>query len=375
MNARAARWTDAFLDEMRQQGDPPADAVITDLFEHEDVARVQELLGQLMANADRDPAGLPAPVKKYFDTTGQVDPAELPEAGLGERFFATHGPEIMLVLCAYSLPVDYANHRAVGVLYQTGFLAKRPNRRVAETAQMIVDVMTPGGLGPDGLGIRSAQKVRLMHASIRHLILRDEQLAWNVEELGIPINQADLAYTLMSFTHVVLEGLKKLDLEVVPEQAQAYLDAWRVVGRIMGIHPELIPHTLDEAAQLAEITQRRQMGPSMEGRVMTEAIIGVIQDVLGKSLEAYASSLVRFFVGARVADMLGVRRQFLRDRIVHVVAWLAALLDGLVERKADRRRFFRKLSLDLIQHFIDRELGPDTREFRIPTHLHDDWKP
>jgi hypothetical protein len=53
-------------------------------------------------------------------------------------------------------------------------LINHPFRRIVETAQFVLDVMAPDGLGHSGRGVRSAQKVRLMHAAIRHLILAAE---------------------------------------------------------------------------------------------------------------------------------------------------------------------------------------------------------
>jgi len=57
------------------------------------------------------------------------------------------------------------------VLFETGELYQRPNRRVFETLQMVVDVMSPGGLAAEGRGSLTALKVRLMHAAVRKLLL------------------------------------------------------------------------------------------------------------------------------------------------------------------------------------------------------------
>ncbi len=369
---RGTKWSDEHLEQLLRVGDPVADRTIDALFAQQNLSGIQRLLGRLVENDDPVPEKLPAVVRQYFDSV-VLDPSEVALAGHGERFFALHGPEIMLVLCCRSLPFDYANARAVQVLYQTGFLAKRPNLRVAQTAQMIVDVMSPGGLSPDGRGLRSAQKVRLMHAAVRRMILADPKLEWDVVRLGVPINQADLLYTLMSFSIVVLEGLERLDLEVNPLQAQAYLDAWRVVGRIIGLEPQNIPSTIAEAKQLTAILQRRQHAPSDAGREMTNALAGLVGDVLGP-LRGFRWSLLRFMCGRELSKTVGIPRRLLFDALVGVVAWIAEATDELVRSNPAGRRAFRWLSIRLIQHFIDQELGPKRRLFRIPTRLHDDWK-
>lgn len=366
------KWSDEWLESLRQVGDPAADSTIDALFAAQDLRGIQRLLGRLVENDDPVPEQLPAIVRQYFDSV-VLDPREVALAAHGERFFALHGPEIMLVLCCRSLPFDYANAHAVQVLFQTGFLAKRPNLRVAQTAQMIVDVMAPGGLSPDGRGLRSAQKVRLMHAAVRRMILADPNVAWDVEQLGVPINQADLLYTLLSFTIVVLEGLERLELDVLPIQAQAYLDAWRIVGRIMGLDPEHIPETVAEAKQLTATLQRRQHAPSEAGRQMTQALSELVGDVLGP-LRSFRWSLLRYLCGRELSSTVGIPRRMPLDLLVGVVAWIAEAVDSVVRSTPAGRRAFRWLSIRLIQHFIDQELGPKRRLFRVPTRLHDDWK-
>src|SRR6187549_451702 len=128
-----------------------------------------------------------------------------------------------MLLCCYSLPSSYAARKGVQVLHRTAYLAKRPNRRLFETAQFIVDVLSPGGLGPLGHGQRTAQKVRLMHAAIRHLILHDPNTRWPADDLGVPINQEDLLGTLMTFTWLILDGLSRLGVRLTPQEQQAYL--------------------------------------------------------------------------------------------------------------------------------------------------------
>ena len=65
-----------------------------------------------------------------------------------------------------------------------------------------------GALDAGGAGIRSAQKVRLMHDAVRHLILEH---GWD-PALGLPINQEDQLGTLLTFSAVILDGLRKLGL-------------------------------------------------------------------------------------------------------------------------------------------------------------------
>ncbi len=59
-----------------------------------------------------------------------------------------------------------------------------------ETSQMVINVMTPGGFEPNGTGIITIKKVRLMHASIRYYLKHPHinQKGWDTSTLGEPIN-------------------------------------------------------------------------------------------------------------------------------------------------------------------------------------------
>lgn len=360
------------LAELSELGDPEADEVVTQLLREQSLPAVQALLNTLTRNRQVIPEDLPAVVRRYFEQL-PVAPQELAASRAGERFFAQYGPEIMLILCCSALPFDYANARGVEVLTRTGFLTRQTNLRVAQTAQMIVDVLSPGGLGPGGRGVRSAQKVRLMHAAIRCLLLADERERWDRERLGTPINQLQLLYTLMSFSQVVLAGLRRLGLVIDAAQQQAYLDVWVSVGCLMGIRKELIPRTLADAERLTSVLAQEAQGSTAAGKQLTLALSALIADVLGP-FGFLRHSLIRYFTGPEVAGLLGLPRNILWDWAVGGVAWGVRALDRVRRESPDHQLVFRWLTLRLIQLLIDKQLGSSRRLFEVPTAIHDDWK-
>jgi hypothetical protein len=54
---------------------------------------------------------------------------------------------------------------------------------------------------------------------------------------------------------------QKIGVDVPREAQEAYLDAWRAVGRIMGIEPVLLPADMSEAKVLYDRIARRQFVP------------------------------------------------------------------------------------------------------------------
>jgi hypothetical protein len=367
----SVRWNDAILDRFRDVGDPPADAAIDALARQRDRPGVQQVLDAIVRNEDLTSGALAGDLRDYFDACATVRVPD--EIGVihGQRMFVDYGPEILTILACYSLPVAYSGRKGVQVLHRTGFLAGRPNRRLFQTAQMVIDVMTPGGLGPGGRGRATALKVRLMHAAIRRMLLTATE-PWPAD-LGVPINQEDLAGTLMTFVPVVLDGLRKLGLDVPERGAEAYLAAWQVVGRLLGITEALIPATVDEAFELLDVILGRQVAASAEGRAMNAALLRMLEAQNPPALVRLPSALMRLFLPPRIAAALDVpvRR---RDVELVEVAISAGRLLGRLKGSDARRKRIRAFSLQIVQMMILAEHGSDRPQFRIPTELKHAWQ-
>lgn len=374
-------WTHDFMDEMRTKMDPLADAVIARLFTEGKVDAVNQLMRTLVENDDLPSARLPSYVMDYLRSTqASVPRLDQDKLRQGQELFELFGPEVMMILGFYSLPAAYAARKGVHVLYRTGFLQKRPIRRVFETAQMVVDVMTEGGMEPDGRGVRTTQKVRLMHAAIRYMIRHDPRHPWDAQELGQPINQEDLAGTLMTFSYVVLEGMKALRIELTPAQQEAWLYAWRAVGRIIGVDERLIPASVDEARQLTYLIRQRQVAFSQEGVAMTAALVEGMQGLTPDLLDGLPASMIHFFLdqdqwqGMNVADMLQVPKPDWTAIIPQAVKGISELTDWVGDNTFIAARLLRFVSKDIVEGMLLVERGGQRTPFYIPDHLQDRWR-
>lgn len=367
-----ARWSEAYLDQMRTVGDPPADEVVAELFSSRGFGEARELLATLISNSQSVPADLPAGLKAYLEATAQVAVLDSQATHAGQLVFAKYGPEILLLLAFYSLPASYAARKGVQVLYRTGYLNHRPNRRVFETAQMVIDVFTPGGLDPLGRGIRTAQKVRLLHATVRFLLRHDPQDPWPAE-LDMPINQEDLAGTLMVFVHLVIEGLIRMGLDVTAQEQQAYLDTWSVIARVMGVRDELIPTDPHGAALLCMRIQQRQIEICPEGKAMVDALLETMSRNFppGHS-RRWPAALMRHFLPEEVADGFGLpsypAMEFRLNLRATFTRWTFPVLERLDQRP------WRKFLMRVVESVILHELNEHHPDFKLPTSLHASWR-
>jgi ER-bound oxygenase mpaB/B'/Rubber oxygenase, catalytic domain len=220
-------YTEGFLDGLRQAGDSSADIVIDKLARAERVRAVSDVLRSLTYNDQAVPAELPSSIGSWLGEHGELpDWVDRERLERGCAVVVEHGPQVCVALATASLVYCYAGYPGVKVLTFSRRLGHDADRRVGETAQFALAVMAPGSLDPCGRGIRKIQKVRLLHAAIRHLVTGSGR--WDLAADGIPICHEDLVGTLLSFSWIVVDALRKLSVRIDDQEAEDYHYRWRV---------------------------------------------------------------------------------------------------------------------------------------------------
>ena len=376
-----ALWTDLFLDNMRGQGDPLADQAVATLYDTDkkDLRRVNALMRSLVTNDQLIPEQLPPEIQEFLVSSSVIPELDQRKLLLGEQVFAEHGPEMLMILGLYSLPLSYAAQKGVQVIFDTGLLLHRAAQRLFETTQLVVDMLSPGGMTPTGRAIRSAQKVRLMHAVIRFLLTHDPQKPWE-SALGVPINQEDLAGTFSVFTVVVVKyGLEKLGIHLPLEQQEAYLHAWRAVGLVQGIDPRLMPETMAGVDEMARIIQMRQFGASEQGRQLTAMLLQALEGMIPKPLHGVPAVMMRHFLnedpydGRDLATLLGVPPGKASDLLLKAAIAVGQVVDGLEAHSSLIRKLIRHLGMAVIDGMLRMERGGNRPPFDMPSHLRTRW--
>jgi hypothetical protein len=369
----SSRWTMDFLEAKRSVGEPLADAVVAELFEQGQVNAVNRLLRDLVLNEEIVPESVPRVVRDYLEQTAQLpvwaDPAIIAR---GEDVYCEYGPVIVNVHFTASLPECYACGNGAEVLYRTHKLTTDVSRRIVETAQFVMDVMAPGGLAPGGFGVRSAQKVRLMHAAVRYLTARDP--AWKHTDWGVPINQEDQAGTLMTFATVALDGLKKLNITLSPEEEDAYVHSWGVVGYVLGIQEDLLPANAEDGRQLMSAIRRHQHRPTEAGRELTAALLSFMRNTMpGNAFDGVPASLLWYLCGDEIAQILGVGEPDWTRLLIGPLRFIHGLTEHVEHRSALLEKLAQAMHLRLLEGLIFVERGGNRVPFRIPETLSKQW--
>ena len=363
------RWDPAFLQSMRVVGDPEADAVVSDVIERHDIHRVNQMMRSIVANDEIVTEAMPKSVREYLKKTAVLPEwADMALIERGEKFFDLHWPLIVTLLFCASLPSAYAACRGAQVLFLTQRITRHIHRRIFETAQFILDVMAPGGLAPEGKGIRAAQKVRLLHTTIRHHIeyVPEWKEKWN-PDWGVPINQEDLAGTLMTFSVQVLRGMKRFQIPVTSEQEEAYMHAWKVVGHIMGVREDLMPESYADALDLAETIFRSQMEESTAGVELTKALLDFMQRLgPARLFPGLPATMIRHSIDPDVATMLKVPKSNWTAAVLSAELWYFRTLERFGLSRSSHSRLLQSFSFDIVQEMVKIDRGGNRDLFRIP---------
>lgn len=372
----STRWTDPLLDHFRTVGDPPADAVVRTVFEAGTLDDVNRIMRTLVENDDLPSEELPAVVRDYLVETAQLPEWADPELMLaGARFFTRYGPEMVQLLFGASLPVLYAAHPGNEVLVLTKKMTDNMYRRIVETAQFVLDVTEEDAFEPHGHGIRTTQKVRLMHATIRHFLAVDPRwsAAWR-DEWRMPICQSDLAGTMLSFSVAPIQGLEKSNVGISREEKEAFLHLWKVIGHLLGIVDDLLPTDWDDALDLFDQWKRRNHKESEAGRILGGALVDFMTEyVPGRLFDGVVTGWTRLWSGDEVADMIGVPPYDWTLILLRGTTFVWGIEDYFEDRVPPLRWLTRFWARRLLRGLMRVGRGGKRPDFAIPAHLHGQW--
>ncbi|MEU9379182.1 oxygenase MpaB family protein [Streptomyces sp. NPDC048255] len=364
-------YTQASMDALRTSGDELADATVATLFERGEVGKFNTLMRYVSTVGQDLPEGLPEVAREYLHETSTppawVDWGEMEKARL---FFIDNNVHISTALSFASMPACYVLPHVAKLLSATHSL-KYPSKRMAETGQFTVYLMQPDAFEAGSRFIPAAQKVRLLHASIRHHLKREDR--WDTASLGTPICQEDMIGGQMMFSIQVLDALHRLGIHMSTEGAESYYYAWRVVGAILGIDQDHAPKDLQAAREFSDLYMTRHMGPSEEGVQLTRQLIDLYEEVVpGTFFDPIVSALIRYLIGDTCADWLQVPRTTW-DTVVKAAPTLLGLLESIEDSSP-----LAAWALDRVGHLTSIfELSALTRgrvmHYAIPEQLKNDF--
>ncbi len=258
------RWSDdEFLDGLRRTGDSLADAAVGRLQRETSSRDIGQVFRMLQANDTPLPEDAPHALKVFMAASAGLPPdVDLARLHRGGTAFLRHALPSVVVLLASSLPRGYAAPCLSEVLSISHDLQRHPYDRLMGVVQLLVNISDGDAFQPNGRAIVTAQKLRLLHAGIRAMTARYRP--HYQERFGMPVNHEDMLATIMAFSYLLVDGIRRLGLDLASEEADDLYYVWRVFALLMGLHPadrphddSLIPATLAEAGEFYTSYVRR----------------------------------------------------------------------------------------------------------------------
>jgi len=300
-------YNDELLNGKRSLGDPPVDEFIKNVFA--DNAKKLQLQQWLSTKADPEHFALFKAA--YPDVNFITQASDLPQWAdpklmkAGSVFFAVHAEMIMSLLGLLSLPYCYTAANGAMVLYLSELIRKQTTKRLYDTAIFVWEVMAPDAFSKHGNACQEILKIRIMHAAVRHYTLQSNK--WD-DSWGLPINQEDMAGTNLSFSLIVMRGLRMLGFKVSPQEQTAFMHVWAVIGYLIGLDKDLIPENTKIAQILDRSIKDRQFCASIPGKELTQSLTDHILKVNKSSATADdILGLMRYLLGTEIADMLSIK--------------------------------------------------------------------
>ncbi len=372
----STQWSDdRFLDSLRQQGDPEADQAVARLLAEHGVMAANRIFPLLKADDSPLPADAPEAFREFMAATGGLPPGiDGERLTRGGQVFLRHALPSSLVLLASSLPRGYAAPCLCEILSVSRDLQQHPYDRLMGVLQLLVNISTPAAFTPQGRAVVTAQKLRLLHAGVRTLVPRFRP--GYEERHGLPVNHEDMLATIMGFSFLVIDGLRRLRLALSAEEEEDFYYLWRIYSQLMGIHPDgqpedasLIPGNVAEAEEFYNAYVRRQdtaAAANPYGVVLTTDNVGMMVSLLPRRLRWLGFGAAPRVAMAELMTPEELARVGVSPTAGHALTkGLLSLVLHLVQGFQDVAPFSSRLATLMFQGMIDLDRGGQVN-FKIP---------
>lgn len=236
------------LGESLLVGDPPMDLVV-DWMVTEGQPKARQAFECAVREGIAAVPDAPEPLRAFF-TQLETPPEWLDYEKIrrGARIFQCGGADGVYVARDVAFLGGYLASGFNKTLIRTGALEKGPSARFAETLQWALDVTTDGGMETFGPGYRSTIHVRLIHAFVRRHVTAMPD--WDADEWGLPINQTDMAATLVGALISPFAGAVAMGIVPTPRELDDAAHLTRYVGWLLGVEDRWLPRSFRDAMRI-----------------------------------------------------------------------------------------------------------------------------
>jgi len=268
-------YTAEELEPYREVGDPEMDDLLnfiainkddTDCGAFDDIIAYSEVAYHIWCEEGKQKEHINPRINFYAHYhDGIPNWVDFEQIGRGINVFLAYFPAAGCALIYRSLIGGFSIPKIIQVLKSTRYLTpgkskdafsisrdrKRTMERLLDTTGFLAscfapadDTLSSASLRPGGRGWNAALRVRVLHGKVRRSLLQTantknepgQSTQWDINEFGVPINQEDMAATLLAFSANTLMGIETLaGMPLSDDEQRDYLALWRYLGWLLGV--------------------------------------------------------------------------------------------------------------------------------------------
>ncbi|RLK47506.1 oxygenase MpaB family protein [Microbacterium telephonicum] len=238
--------------------------------------------------------------------------------------------------------------------------------RAAKTFTFGYDLGDLKAMEPQGQFLVTANKTRIVHASVRHLLPQSPY--WRaVADETIPISNHDILVTFHSTGTFVHKKLKEWGVRMSAADEEAFLHSWQVALHLLGVRDEFIPATWAAAHAQAAQTLDPIMVSTPEGKDLAEVLLGLTAQIDLGLTRGFLNEFVRYQLGDYVADSLSLKRDYASAALIKT-GWPAYIRyrEGFLPIMPATFWMFDQLIEGVAMAFLNRFTSPTTTAIEVP---------
>lgn len=232
----------------------------------------------------------------------------------GQRFFYKHMAANFVGFALQGFMGENTTTASTAeVLVRTGGFSTRVLlRRLLETFQWLLQVTKDiDAIKPGGEGHIATVRVRLLHATVRHRIIKlAESKAgyFDVQKHGVPINTADSMHSIATFgCNPIWLQLPRLGIKPNAQEAEDYMALFRYVAYVIGTPHEYFTSAANGKACMESIEMI--LRPSEKSKILGHNFIECLKDVPPLNLSReFIEAGTRVINGEEHGDLIDISR-------------------------------------------------------------------
>lgn len=295
-------------EQAESEGDPEADEVIEQLVRADQMVVANRAFHAWTRNDQPVPAEAPPVLRDFLQRH-----AVLTEQERSTIDRLTHGDTIKLVQSNMEvlttaeafggLFAALADPLLAKSVYAAQFdLVMDVSRRFSRTMNTLWDMLGGHSWEPQGNGLITLAKLRLVHAAARRMALTH---GWDRARDGMPISQRLQVEELMYVGAYNAQLAAKFDFHLTPRQNDELVAAMHIGGRLLGIADAYNPKTMEQSQQVLADAAAHHRASSDEGIKLAQSMLRWMDQKIFPGAGAVGAAMVRV-LDAHVGDVLHI---------------------------------------------------------------------